>query len=102
MGKEKRTILDKMSHVIVHSYIYYVLNSNVISDSRFDTLSKEVATLIKEYPESASEHRDYKLFKDFDGSTGYSLVGDDPYWLDRASIVMWSYEQNAKQKREGE
>lgn len=102
MAKEERSLITKMSHVIVHSYIYYVLNSSVVSDSTFDKLSQEVASLIKEYPEDASEHRDYKLFKDFDGSTGYNLVGDDPYWLDRASIVMWSYEQNAKQKREGE
>lgn len=94
---EKEHVHFLMNKVVVHSYIYYVYNSSVIDDQEFDRLAKEVAKVIKEKSVLASSHRDYKLFEGFDGSTGYQLVGDDSYWLDRASIVMWAYEQSTKQ-----
>lgn len=92
MATKQDDVQFLMSKVIIHSYIYYVFNSSILTDNEYDTLSIEVAKAIKEKPNEARKHRDYELFEDFDGSTGYGLVGDDSYWLDRANIVMWAYE----------
>lgn len=53
---------------MVHSFIYYELNTNIWSDDYWDEVAKELLTL--EQKGSAYE----ELFKDFDGSTGMQLA----------------------------
>lgn len=38
-------------YIIVHSYIYYELNNNVISDKDYDAKSKELVKYKNDYPE---------------------------------------------------
>lgn len=63
--------------LLVHSFLYYQMNENIISDHTFDQWSKEMADLIKEHPETFKQTVYYEGFKDFDGSTGAFL----PYTL---------------------
>lgn len=59
--------------IIVHSIIYYHLNSSVISDREFDRLSKELVQLM-ESGDKALQKTDYwYCMYDFDGSTGFHL-----------------------------
>jgi hypothetical protein len=59
--------------ILVHSFLYYQLNENIIPDYQYDMWCKELAGLLVEYPDSASESTYYKEFLSFDGSSGYDL-----------------------------
>ena len=61
-------------HIIVHSILYYELNTTVISDSEFDFLSKQLVELQKQVSkEELEKSQYYYVFYDFDGSTGFHL-----------------------------
>lgn len=60
--------------IIVHSYIYYELNDNVISDKDYDAKAKELVRYKNEYPELWNSSEYYKQFgDDYNGATGFSL-----------------------------
>lgn len=60
--------------IIVHSILYYELNTTVISDSEFDFLSKQLVELQKQVSkEELEKSQYYYVFYDFDGSTGFHL-----------------------------
>ena len=59
--------------ILVHSYLYYELNTNIISDSQFNEWAKELVQLQHKYPKVASQVIYAKEFSDFDGSTGFDL-----------------------------
>ena len=63
-----------MLQIAVHSYIYYELNTNVISDETWSKWAKELVELIKKYPKEFRSIKHYEWFEDFDGSTGYQFV----------------------------
>lgn len=64
-------------YIIVHSYIYYELNSNVISDKDYDTKSKELVKYKNDYPELWKNSMYYKQFNDdYNGATGFTLYHD--------------------------
>ena len=61
-------------HIIVHSILYYELNTTVISDSEFDLLSKQLLHLqSKAKEEELEKSQYYYVFYDFDGNTGFDL-----------------------------
>ena len=60
--------------IIVHSYIYYELNRNVISDREYDIKSKELTKYKNEFPELWKTSEYYRQFgNDYDGSTGFTF-----------------------------
>ena len=64
-------------YIILHSYIYYELNSNIISDKKYDEKSKELVRYKNEYPELWKKSMYYKQFgDDYNGSTGFTLYHD--------------------------
>jgi hypothetical protein len=67
----------RQRQILVHSFLYYQLNTNIISDHTFDDWSKELADLMSEHPDIAKQSVYYEGFKSFDGSSGYDL----PYHL---------------------
>lgn len=63
--------------IILHSYIYYELNSSIISDKRYDEKSKELVKYKNEYPELWKSSMYYKQFSDdYNGATGFTLYHD--------------------------
>lgn len=63
--------------IILHSYIYYELNNNVISDKKYDEKSKELVRYKNEYPELWKNSMYYKQFGDeYNGATGFTLYHD--------------------------
>ena len=68
--------------IMVHSCIYYELDSNIADDYTYDNNAKQLASLINEYPEEAKRSKYYKYYYDYTGETGYHLLGrvekDDP------------------------
>lgn len=67
-------IRRRMLQVWVHSYIYYEMDDNVISDETWSKWAMELVDLIKKYPKEFKTIKHWDVFKDFDGSTGYHLV----------------------------
>lgn len=61
-------------YIIVHSYIYYERNNNVISDQKYDEKAKELTAMKKRYPDLWRKSEYYKQFgDDYNGSTGFTL-----------------------------
>lgn len=60
-------------YIIVHSYLYYERNENVISDGQFDKEAKQLVKLQNEYPQEAKKSDYWYVFEGFDGSTGFDL-----------------------------
>lgn len=63
----------RREQMLVHSYIYYQLNDNIIDDSTWSKWAMELQQLQKDYPEISKQVVDYELFKDWDGSSGAFL-----------------------------
>ena len=71
--KEKVEIVQR--RILVHSFIYYYLNDNVISDKRFDKLCRLLVRKIEQYGPKKMAKTEYGyVFHDFDGSTGFDLI----------------------------
>lgn len=63
--------------IILHSYIYYELNDNVISDKDYDAKAKELVKYKNEYPDLWKSSEYYKQFgDDYSGATGFTLYHD--------------------------
>ena len=73
----KQTILEKISQrerqLLVHCYLYYEKNKNIISDDQYDEFSFDLADLIKKYPDDFKKSAYRYEFRNFDPSTGLGL-----------------------------
>lgn len=63
--------------MLVHSYLYYEMNVNIVSDAKWSQWAMELVQLQKEHPQEASQVEFAELFKDWDGSSGAFLTYDD-------------------------
>lgn len=86
--KIKELILRRRLQILVHSCIYYRLNTNMISDSTFDEWSKELVELQRKYPKISKLVKYYDSFKDFDGSSGFDLPYGEPWVLNKAQQLL--------------
>lgn len=72
------SIADKIKQrrlqIIVHSYIYYAMDDNIVSDEIWSRWAHELVQLHKDYPEIAKTVIYHNEFKDFDGSTGFQFI----------------------------
>ncbi|UAJ15401.1 DNA ligase [Arthrobacter phage Niobe] len=83
--------------ILVHSILYYRLDSSLIPDATYDAWAQELIRLQREHPEISESVR-YHLdaFRNFTSSTGYDLPLDD----DRANRVardLLTYSERTKQ-----
>lgn len=73
--------------ILVHSCIYYVLDTNIISDYTFDKWAKELEQLMKEHPDAYSDRFDSDFAK-WDSSSGFDLPIRDPWVLGTAQNLI--------------
>lgn len=69
----KEKIRQRRRQMLVHSYIYYELDDNIVSDAQWAKWAKELEQLQKNYPKESAEVEEYEQFKDWDGSSGAFL-----------------------------
>lgn len=73
----KQTIEEKIKQrrrqMLVHSYLYYEKNVNIVSDSKWSQWAMELVKLQEEYPKESKSVEFYEDFKDWDGSSGAFL-----------------------------
>ena len=86
-------ILRRRLQLLVHSYIYYDLNNNLISDDTWSGWAKELVQLQKDYPKIASRVDYHEAFLGFDGSTGFDLPYRQPEIMNKANWLVENYKE---------
>lgn len=82
-------IQQRRYQMLVHSYIYYELDKNIVSDSQWSQWATELAELQSKYPELAKEVPYAKDFANWDGSSGAFLeYKDKPNIIATASRLL--------------
>lgn len=67
-------IKQRRSQMLVHSYLYYELGTNIVSDHQWQDWANELTQLQAEYTEPLGFYD--KEFADWDGTTGFHLPRD--------------------------
>ncbi len=70
-------IRQRRLQILVHSYIYYELNQNIVSDATWMKWAKELVSLQASNPIESAAVEYAEQFKNFDGSTGAFFLYDD-------------------------
>lgn len=86
-------IKQRRLQMLVHSYIYYELDLNIVSDSTWAKWAKELQQLQDENPDIASKVIWAEAFKDWDGSSGAYLPLNDPWVVSKAHEVLAVHER---------
>lgn len=67
-------IQQRRYQMLVHSFIYYEMNENIISDSQWSKWAMELVELQSKYPDIADKVIYAKDFDNWDGSSGAFLT----------------------------
>lgn len=61
--------------ILVHSYLYYMLDDSVWTDKHYDEIAKQLTNIQKEHTEDwVKVNTQYGyVFYDYDGTTGFDL-----------------------------
>ena len=81
--------------MLVHSYIYYEMDKNLIADSQWSQWATELADLQKAFPDIAKLVVYAKDFEGWDGSSGAYLT-----YRDKPNIVLTAERLVAMHERE--
>lgn len=95
--KVMQKIRQRRLQMLVHSCIYYRMNTNIVCDDDFDRWNKELRELHEKYPKESQKVRYAEHFKDWVGrvSGGSHLPITDPYIVDKA-IRLINYHERLK------
>lgn len=80
-------IQQRRLQMLIHSCLYYELDTNIISDKTWDTWARELAKLQADYPEISQQVEWYEAFRDWDASTGAFLPLKDEWVLNKAKQI---------------
>lgn len=83
----KAKIEQRRRQILVHSYIYYEMDDNIVSDAQWSRWAKELVYLQQEFPDIAKECIYHKNFEGFDGSTGFDFEYDSKI-KNRAALLV--------------
>lgn len=65
--------------LLIHSCLYYNMDTNIVSDKKWDEWARELVKLQKDYPELSNNVCWSEAFTDWDASSGAFLPLDDPW-----------------------
>lgn len=63
--------------ILLHSYLYYEKNVNIISDAKWSEIAHDLAKMQIDYPNESKTVKFYKMFKDWKGDSGANLQYDE-------------------------
>lgn len=92
-------IQQRRLQMLVHSCLYYELDTNLISDKQWSDWAKELAQLQSDYPEISKEVRWATEFADWDGTTGAFLSLRDDWVMQKAHKLMILVKAGSSQKK---
>lgn len=90
--------------ILVYSIQYYKLSESVISDEKYDSISRQLLQLQKTASKEDREGSQYwYVFHDFDANTGFDLYDrltekDQDYLLKIAAFVLSNYQRKGASK----
>lgn len=97
MNQEIRDLIQRRRlQVLVHSCIYYELNSNIITDEQWDKWARELVQLQKDYPEESESVIWFNAFVDWDASTGAFLPLTDEWVVRKAKWLLLAYRRTVE------
>lgn len=77
-SKGNFTVQDKIEllqrWVLVHSYLYYILDVSVVTDHKYDSNTRQLYEFKIYYPEDWLNSRYTYAMGEFDGSTGFGFI----------------------------
>lgn len=86
-AKVQSKIRQRRSQMLVHSYIYYVLDDNIVSDDKWQQWANELRDLQNEYPEYCKINFFDREFSDWNGDTGAMLPLKNTYVINKANYI---------------
>lgn len=81
--------------MLIHSKLYYDMDTNLITDKQFDEWGRELVQLQRDNPNIAKRICFAEAFKDWDASTGAFLPLQDP-WVIRKAQQLLNINRNMK------
>lgn len=81
-------IQQRRLQILIHSCLYYELDSSIVSDATWNRWAKELIQLQKDNPEISKQVKYYNDFKDFDGSTGFNLPIKNSWVIGTAKYLL--------------
>lgn len=81
-------IKQRRRQLIVHSFIYYRLSDNIVSDHKYDEWARELIDLQQKYPEEAKEAPYAKDFEGFQMGDSFKLPMGEPWVIDTVTKIM--------------
>lgn len=70
-------INKRRRQILIHSYLYYKQDTNLINDFTFDKWCKELVTLHKQHPNESKQAVFPDAFKNWEGFSGFDLFTND-------------------------
>ena len=86
--KVAEKIQQRRLQMLVHSYIYYELDNNIVTDQQWSKWAVELADLQARYPDIEKQVLYRKGFEDWDGSTGAFLPYKDDHIIAIANRLL--------------
>lgn len=90
-------IQQRRYQLLIHSCIYYELNTNMVSDAKWNNWANELRELQNQYPEISRRVELYEYFKDWDASTGAFLPITE-CWVIGIANKLLSHKNEIKEK----
>ena len=81
-------IQQRRLQMLIHSKLYYDMNTNLIPDRQFDMWGMELVKLQREHPNIAKRICYAEAFKDWDASTGAFLPLQDEWVCRKANQIL--------------
>lgn len=80
-------IRQRRSQMLVHSFIYYELDDNIISDDTWQRWANQLRFIQETYPKYCKIKFYDKEFSDWNGDTGAMLPLKDPYVVGKSTYI---------------
>lgn len=93
----KEKIKQRRRQMLVHSYLYYEKDVNIVPDSKWSQWAMELVRLQEKYPDESKEVEFYEDFKDWDGSSGAFLKF--PENIKTVAERLYAYHKRQKKKK---
>ena len=92
VSKSCELIKRRRLQLALHSYIYYELNDNCVSDNQWQAWAQELIELQAKHPHHTDQNDSY--FKGWDGTTGYHLCQLPDIRSRAEQVRRYAYEQD--------
>jgi hypothetical protein len=93
LTKTQELIKRRRAQMLIHSCLYYEMNTNIVSDDMWQKWADELEQLQKKHSKDCNiDFFDYD-FRDWDGSTGSHLPHREPWVYFKANQILRIHEK---------